>query len=392
MRWGSEVFHTLKKALQDAGHNTNVGDEGGFAPNLHVGRGGARLRRQGDREGRLPAGRGYLSRRSTAPRPSSSRTASMSMKARARRARSTSRSPSTSPSSPPTFPIISIEDGMSEDDWDRLEGADRRSSAPRSQLVGDDLFVTNTERLSRGIKSRHGQLDPRQGQPDRLADRDARRRRDARTSAAYTAVMSHRSGETEDSTIADLAVATNCGQIKTGSLARSDRTGQVQPADPHRGAARHSGRICRPQHPEGLIARPRVAGLPGRMELRPVEPCALVTSALVLPKPRRHVRDMRDLGGEWQAPPHPWSNPARHASGSFMLATAAGQWIFADRRRNGPGQVPGRAGVHSISAGASAMPGNRRGLPSSRSQKRHSCRSASSAGSNATSRGRRWPR
>ena len=89
--------------------------------------------------------------------------------------------------------------------------------------MGDDLFVTNVKRLKQGIDKADRQRHPDQGQPDRLADRDPGRPSRWRTSAAYKAVMSHRSGETEDSTIADLAVATNCGQIKTGSLARSDR-------------------------------------------------------------------------------------------------------------------------------------------------------------------------
>ncbi len=112
---------------------------------------------------------------------------------------------------------------MSEDDLDGWKDVTDLIGS-KCQLVGDDLFVTNVKRLADGIKSGLRQLDPDQGQPDRHADRDAGRGRDGATRPRYTAVMSHRSGETEDSTIADLAVATNCGQIKTGSLARSDRT------------------------------------------------------------------------------------------------------------------------------------------------------------------------
>ena len=110
---------------------------------------------------------------------------------------------------------------MAEDDMDGWKALTDRLGG-RVQLVGDDLFVTNEQRLAEGIERRPRQFDPGQGQPDRHADRDADAVRLAQSSG-YTAVMSHRSGETEDSTIADLAVATNCGQIKTGSLARSDR-------------------------------------------------------------------------------------------------------------------------------------------------------------------------
>ena len=119
------------------------------------------------------------------------------------------------------YPIVSIEDGMAEDDWDGWRALTEQLGA-RVQLVGDDLFVTNSERLARGDRARRRELGAREGQPDRHAHRDARHR-GARGRAGYTSVMSHRSGETEDTTIADLAVATNCGQIKTGAPARSDR-------------------------------------------------------------------------------------------------------------------------------------------------------------------------
>ncbi len=119
------------------------------------------------------------------------------------------------------YPIVSIEDGMAEDDWDGW-AALTAALGDRVQLVGDDLFVTNEERLAPGHRPRRGQRHPDQGQPDRHPDRDARHHGLA-TRSAYACVMSHRSGETEDTTIADLAVATNCGQIKTGAPARSDR-------------------------------------------------------------------------------------------------------------------------------------------------------------------------
>ena len=111
---------------------------------------------------------------------------------------------------------------MAEDDWDGWKLLTDKIGE-QCQLVGDDIFVTNVDAAVRRHQEGHRQFDPDQGQPDRHADRDAGRRRDGAQRAGYTAVMSHRSGETEDSTIADLAVATNCGQIKTGSLARSDR-------------------------------------------------------------------------------------------------------------------------------------------------------------------------
>ena len=120
------------------------------------------------------------------------------------------------------YPIVSIEDGMDEEDWDGWQALTERLG-DNVQLVGDDLFVTNPERLQRGIDAGRGQLDPHQGQPDRHADRDARRRSSSPARPATRAVMSHRSGETEDVTIADLAVATGCGQIKTGAPSRTDR-------------------------------------------------------------------------------------------------------------------------------------------------------------------------
>ena len=119
------------------------------------------------------------------------------------------------------YPIVSIEDGMAEDDWDGW-AALTAALGDRVQLVGDDLFVTNVERLARGIERRRRQLHPGEGQPDRHPHRDARDRRPGHPPRLH-GVMSHRSGETEDTTIADLAVATNCGQIKTGAPARSDR-------------------------------------------------------------------------------------------------------------------------------------------------------------------------
>ena len=120
------------------------------------------------------------------------------------------------------FPIVSIEDGLGESDWEGWQTLTDRLGG-RVQLVGDDLFVTNVDFLRRGIERARRQRDPRQGQPDRHAHRDARRGRARPPATATAPIISHRSGETEDATIADLAVATNAGQIKTGATARSDR-------------------------------------------------------------------------------------------------------------------------------------------------------------------------
>jgi enolase len=220
VRIGSEVFAQLKKALHDAGHNTNVGDEGGFAPNIgsaeealaYIAKAceaaGHRVgedivfaldcaateffhdgRYKMDGEGKVLESAGmvdYL--------------AGLCGK----------------------FPIVSIEDGMSEDDWAGWKLLTDRLGA-KVNLVGDDLFVTNTERLRRGIETGTGNaILVKVNQIGTLTE--TLEAVETAHRAGYRAVMSHRSGESEDATIADLAVATNCGQIKTGSLSRSDRT------------------------------------------------------------------------------------------------------------------------------------------------------------------------
>jgi enolase len=219
VRMGSEVFHTLKAALKSAGHNTNVGDEGGFAPNLAsaeaaldfvimaVEQAGYRMGedvgialdcaatefyRDGayhyEGEGKVRSGEdqaGYLFRLASA------------------------------------YPIVSIEDGMAEDDWDGWQVLSELLGG-RCQLVGDDVFVTSTHRLKEGIeRGVANSILVKVNQIGTLTE--TLQAVEMAHKAGYTAVISHRSGETEDATIADLAVATNCGQIKTGSLARSDR-------------------------------------------------------------------------------------------------------------------------------------------------------------------------
>jgi enolase len=220
LRMGAEIFAALRKGLKDAGHNTNVGDEGGFAPNLQsadealsfiMKAGEAAGYRAGEdfhlaldvaateffREGRY-----HMEGEGKTVDPAGMVEYLAGLASR--------------------FPIVSIEDGCSEDDfegWAQLTAA----LGDRVQLVGDDLFVTNPARLATGIEQGlANSILVKVNQIGTLSETlDAV---DMAHRSSYTAVMSHRSGETEDSTIADLAVATNCGQIKTGSLSRSDRT------------------------------------------------------------------------------------------------------------------------------------------------------------------------
>jgi enolase len=244
VRIGSEVFMQLKKALHDAGHNTNVGDEGGFAPNIgsadealsfiakaceaaghRVGEdivfaldcasteffhdGAYRMEGEGrtfDSAGMVDYLAGLCGK----------------------------------------WPIVSIEDGMSEDDWAGWKLLTDRLGASVN-LVGDDLFVTNTERLRRGIETGTGNaILVKVNQIGTLTE--TLEAVETAHRAGYRAVMSHRSGETEDATIADLAVATNCGQIKTGSLSRSDRTAKynqlIRIEQELGAAARYGGRAA----------------------------------------------------------------------------------------------------------------------------------------------------
>jgi enolase len=219
VRMGAEVFHALKHALKGAGHNTNVGDEGGFAPNLPSTREAldfvvAAIKAAGFTPGKevylaldvaatelYGEGRYFLKgeKRSLTSEQMAAYYAELVS----------------------AYPIFSIEDGMSEDDWDGWRVL-TQALGKNVQLVGDDLFVTNVTRLKQGIdQGIANAILVKVNQIGTLSETlDAVR---MAQDAGYAAVMSHRSGETEDATIADLAVATNCGQIKTGSLARSDR-------------------------------------------------------------------------------------------------------------------------------------------------------------------------
>ncbi|HEX3498997.1 MAG TPA: phosphopyruvate hydratase [Stellaceae bacterium] len=242
IRIGSEIFHTLRKQLKDAGHNTNVGDEGGFAPNLAsadaaLGFIAKAIEIAGYRPGEdvvlaldpaatefykggkyMLAGEGktldsegmvhYLADLAT------------------------------------RYPIVSIEDGMAEDDWEGWAALTREIGA-RVQLVGDDLFVTNPKRLGEGIKKGvANSILIKVNQIGTLSE--TLETIEMAQRAAYTTVISHRSGETEDATIADLAVATNAGQIKTGSLSRSDRLAKynqlIRIEERLGGSARYAGK------------------------------------------------------------------------------------------------------------------------------------------------------
>ena len=219
VRWGSEIFHTLKKGLHEKGLATSVGDEGGFAPNLASTRDAldfimASVEKAGFKAGEdvvlaldcaatefFRNGKYEISGEglSLTPHEMADYLAALCK----------------------DYPILSIEDGMSEDDFEGWKAITDKIGSD-VQLVGDDLFVTNPERLSMGIgKGLANSLLVKVNQIGTLTETLAAVSMAQR--ASYTAVMSHRSGETEDATIADLAVATNCGQIKTGSLARSDR-------------------------------------------------------------------------------------------------------------------------------------------------------------------------
>jgi enolase len=219
LRMGAETFHALKGALKKAGHNTNVGDEGGFAPNLPSAEAALdfvmeSITKAGFKPGKdmflaLDCAATEFFKNGKYEYEGEGKTRSIKEQAEylAKLAKD--------------YPIISIEDGLSEDDWDGWKQVTDLIGS-KTQLVGDDLFVTNTTRLKRGIDEKiANSILVKVNQIGSLTETLAAV--EMAHKAGYSAVMSHRSGETEDSTIADLAVATNCGQIKTGSLSRSDR-------------------------------------------------------------------------------------------------------------------------------------------------------------------------
>ncbi|MCU1373474.1 MAG: eno [Actinomycetia bacterium] len=242
LRWGAETYHALKKLCHDRGLSTAVGDEGGFAPNLDSNEAAVLLLLDAVEAAGLRPGDDIA----IALDPAATelwRDGAYHLDGEGR---------TLAPAEMAAFwtdwcdryPIVSLEDGMAEEDWDGW-AALTSSVGDRVQLVGDDLFVTNVERLERGIKAgvansiliKVNQIGSLTETLETVA---------LATRSSYTSVMSHRSGETEDTTIADLAVATNCGQIKTGAPARSDRVAkynQLLRIEEHLGdAARYLGR------------------------------------------------------------------------------------------------------------------------------------------------------
>jgi enolase len=219
VRIGSEIFHTLKKGLSAEGHNTAVGDEGGFAPNLKSAEEALGfIMKSIEKAGYRPGEDVFLGLDCAATEYYKGGKYAMEGEGKSL---SSDENVKFLADLAARFPIISIEDGMAEDDWEGWKAL-TDAIGKKVQLVGDDLFVTNTERLVSGIKMGvANSILVKVNQIGSLSE--TLNAVDTAHRAAYTSVMSHRSGETEDSTIADLAVALNCGQIKTGSLSRSDR-------------------------------------------------------------------------------------------------------------------------------------------------------------------------
>ncbi|MFT7389888.1 MAG: enolase [Paracoccaceae bacterium] len=219
VRIGAEIFHTLKKELSAAGYNTSIGDEGGFAPNLSSTRDALDfIMKAVEKAGYRPGEDVHLALDAASTEFFAD--GIYDLKGESKRLDSAGMVDYLA-ALVDSYPIISIEDGMAEDDWEGWKLLTDRIGA-RCQLVGDDLFVTNSRRLETGIaQGCANSILVKVNQIGTLSETiDAV---DMAHRARYTSVMSHRSGETEDATIADLAVALNCGQIKTGSLSRSDR-------------------------------------------------------------------------------------------------------------------------------------------------------------------------
>ena len=219
IRIGAEIFHALRSALSDAGHNTNVGDEGGFAPDLASTDEGLQfVMRAIEAAGCKPGDDVLLALDCAATEYFKDGKYVLSGEGKSL---SSDEMVDYLTDLVARYPICSIEDGMDEDDWNGWSALTEAIGA-KTQLVGDDLFVTNPERLNRGIfENSANAILVKVNQIGTLTE--TLETVDTALRAGFGAVMSHRSGETEDTTIADLAVATNCGQIKTGSLSRSDR-------------------------------------------------------------------------------------------------------------------------------------------------------------------------
>jgi len=219
IRWGAEIFHTLKKNLKAAGQNTNVGDEGGFAPNLKTAEEALTFIVKAISDAGYKPGEDVFIALDAAS-SEFYENGKYEMKGEGK-SYTSAQMVEYYKGLCDKFPIFSIEDGMAEDDWEGWKML-TDTLGNRIQLVGDDLFVTNPKRLAMGIeKGVANSILIKVNQIGTLTE--TMRAVELAQRNKYTAVLSHRSGETEDSTIADIAVATNCGQIKTGSMSRTDR-------------------------------------------------------------------------------------------------------------------------------------------------------------------------
>jgi enolase len=241
IRIGAEIFHALRKQLKDAGHNTNVGDEGGFAPNLASADAALGfIMRAVETAGYRPGENVFLALDAASTEFYHDGKYVLEGEGKTLDSAGMARYLADLAA---RYPIASIEDGMAEDDWDGWAALTREIGA-KVQLVGDDLFVTNPSRLGEGIARQiANSILVKVNQIGTLSE--TLETVEMAHRAGYTAVISHRSGETEDATIADLAVATNCGQIKTGSLSRSDRMAKynqlIRIEEQLGGAARYAG-------------------------------------------------------------------------------------------------------------------------------------------------------
>ena len=246
VRWGAEIFHSLRARLSEAGHNTNVGDEGGFAPELGSTRDALDfVIRAIERTGFTVGKDVYLAIDAASTEFFKNGNYNLEGEDKIISGEELVKYYSELCEN---YPIISIEDGLAEDDWDGWKAL-TDAIGDKVQLVGDDLFVTNPSRLAEGIKRNvANSVLVKVNQIGTLTETLAAV--DLAHKSSYSAVMSHRSGETEDTTIADLSVATNCGQIKTGSLARSDRLAkynQLIRIEEHLGpSAQYAGRAALP--------------------------------------------------------------------------------------------------------------------------------------------------
>lgn len=221
LRWGTEIFHHLKSVLKDKGMSTNVGDEGGFAPNLGSNEEAIQVVLQAIEKAGFKPGHDVHIALDAASSEFYNAEKGLYLFESTGEARTSSEMVDFWADWCSKYPIVSIEDGLAEDDWNGWKLATDKLGS-KVQLVGDDLFVTNTKRLAEGIdKGVANSILVKVNQIGSLTETIEAVQLATRNS--YTSVMSHRSGETEDNTIADLAVALNCGQIKTGSASRSDR-------------------------------------------------------------------------------------------------------------------------------------------------------------------------